>query len=155
MRSAEYLNLIMKVLKLFFVSLFLTTTVYASYAPEIDTPIDDTIAVTPQNPLQSTKLSENDISMLLLKYAQGESISELVLLKKIIWCESMFNTLAKNESDIEMSYGLVQINIKAHTHISYEQATDPDFAIKFLLEKNRGGKTPRMWVTCYKKATQQ
>lgn len=103
-------------------------------------------------PQEGTLLSENDISKLLIKYSQGESIKELTLLKKIIWCESKFNTLAKNESPIEMSYGLVQINIKAHTNISYEQAINPDFAVQFLLENYRKGNGPQMWVTCYKYA---
>ena len=68
----------------------------------------------------------------------------------IIECESSFNPLAKNITSKESSYGLVQINLKAHKHITIEQATNPDFAIEFLA-KNLAEKRGKMWYTCFKK----
>lgn len=155
----------MKVIKLLLACILFSTTAYASYAPEplniinsqnMDLMVSKSILEhqTRANlPMQAPRLSENDISGLLVKYSQSESISDLSLLKKIMWCESRFNPTAKNESEIEMSYGLVQINIKAHTNITYEQAIDPDFAVQFLLENYRKGKAPSMWFNCYRQAT--
>jgi hypothetical protein len=48
--------------------------------------------------------------------------------------------------DYEQSYGLVQIHLPAHPHITKEQATDPEFAIDFLARNVAKGKA-NMW-TC-------
>ena len=48
--------------------------------------------------------------------------------------------------DREQSYGLVQIHLPAHPHISKEQAKDPEFAIEFLAKNVAKGKQG-MW-TC-------
>ena len=66
---------------------------------------------------------------------------------KIISCESSFNPNNHTESSRENSWGLVQINLKAHPEITKEEAVDPDFALTYLaknLSEGRGG----MW-TCY------
>lgn len=50
--------------------------------------------------------------------------------------------------ELEQSFGLVQIHLPAHTHVSKEQATNPFYAADFLarnLAVGRGG----MW-TCAK-----
>ena len=66
---------------------------------------------------------------------------------KIISCESSFNPNNHTESSRENSWGLVQINLKAHPEITKEEAVDPDFALTYLaknLAAGRGG----MW-TCF------
>jgi hypothetical protein len=47
----------------------------------------------------------------------------------------------------EQSYGLVQIHLPAHPHISKEQATDPEFAVDFLAKNIAAGRAS-MW-SCY------
>lgn len=47
----------------------------------------------------------------------------------------------------ENSHGLAQINLTIHSDITYEQATDPDYAIEFLARNLSEGRT-WMWA-CY------
>jgi len=64
----------------------------------------------------------------------------------VIACESSFNETALGDGGY--SLGLVQIHAKYHPQVTYEQATDPEFAIDFLAEKlskNQG----YLW-TCYR-----
>lgn len=48
--------------------------------------------------------------------------------------------------DREQSYGLAQIHLPAHPHITKEQAIDPEFAVEFLAKNLANGKAG-MW-TC-------
>ena len=48
----------------------------------------------------------------------------------------------------EQSFGLAQIHLPAHPHVSYEEATDPDFALEFMA-KNMAEGQASMW-TCWK-----
>lgn len=50
----------------------------------------------------------------------------------------------------EKSFGLVQLHLTAHPEISYEQATDPDFAIDFLARNLKEGNY-WMWTNCSKR----
>lgn len=87
-----------------------------------------------------------DPKNLVEKYAIEYKVSQ-ELMEKIIQCESNWKVDAVNSSPKEYSVGISQINLKAHPHISEEQAKDPEFAIKFLasnLAQNKG----KMW-TCY------
>lgn len=64
----------------------------------------------------------------------------------VIKCESSWNPKAVGDGGY--SHGLVQIHSPSHPEISHEQATDPRFAIDYLvseLEKGNG----RQW-TCYR-----
>ena len=74
----------------------------------------------------------------------GVSVSRM---NKIIRCESGYNPQAHNPNG-ENSWGLVQINLKAHKNITIEQATDPDYAINYLA-KNLAEGRGSMW-TCNK-----
>lgn len=49
----------------------------------------------------------------------------------------------------EESYGLVQIHLPDHPHISKEQATNPEFAIEFMAQEFSKGRASK-W-TCYRK----
>lgn len=49
--------------------------------------------------------------------------------------------------DKEDSHGLVQIHLPAHRHVTYEQATNPEFAADFLARNLAVGRGS-MW-TCY------
>jgi soluble lytic murein transglycosylase-like protein len=65
----------------------------------------------------------------------------------IVKCESQFNPNARNLSEKEDSWSWVQINRKAHPHISVSQAKDLDFAIPFLA-KNWSEGRKWMWKNC-------
>jgi len=60
------------------------------------------------------------------------------LISAVIKQESGFNTNASNINDKETSYGLGQINLKAHPEITKEQATNPEFAIDFVANRLKG-----------------
>lgn len=68
----------------------------------------------------------------------------------IVKCESQFNPNARNYSEKEDSWSWVQINRKAHPHISVAQAKDLDFAIPFLA-KNWSEGRKWMWENCSRK----
>lgn len=92
------------------------------------------------------KVTRNDINLLVTMYAFIYSVDEIKM-HKMIHCESTHNPNAENINKWEESYGLVQINVKAHTSISKEEALNPDFAIRFLAENLSKGKG-KMW-SCY------
>ena len=92
--------------------------------------------------------------------AQNASISDLIAyygeiynvtpktLYNTIKCESSFSTTAHNHTWKENSYGLSQINLKAHPEIKKSQALDPDFSVQYMAKNISEGKG-KMW-TCYK-----
>jgi len=54
------------------------------------------------------------------------------------------------KGDRELSFGLAQIHLPAHKNITYEQATDADFSIKFIASEISQG---RGWQwSCYRTA---
>lgn len=89
--------------------------------------------------------------------AQNYGVSYYVM-EQIINCESGWNYKVASKhryhvgnvprgyavGDYEQSYGLVQIHLPAHPHVSYEQAVNPEFAIDFLARNLAAGKG-RMW----------
>lgn len=100
--------------------------------------------------INNAEASEKTPKELVIYYANKYQVSRETIMK-IITCESNFNPQAKNITSKESSYGLAQINLKVH-NITIEQATNPEFAIRFLaknLSKNRGN----MWFYCYRAAT--
>lgn len=74
-------------------------------------------------------------------------------MKTVINCESGWNTtiqsLHTNSGGQEQSFGLVQIHLPSHPSVTYEQATDPIFAIEFMARAYSEGKE-EMW-SCYRK----
>lgn len=84
-------------------------------------------------------------------------------MEAIIGCESQWSPTAQshhtysadnvpkgyNIGDREQSFGLVQIHLPAHTSVSYQEAIDPEFSVKFLAENLAAGR-PNMW-SCYSK----
>lgn len=65
---------------------------------------------------------------------------------KIAKCESGFNKDALNHTDREYSVGIFQINLKAHTYITEDQARNPFFNIGWAVDRMREGKWS--WWTC-------
>lgn len=80
----------------------------------------------------------------------------------IVNCESQYNVAIQSKhvytptnvprgykvGDREQSYGLVQIHLPAHTHVTKEQATNPIYAADFLARNLAVGRAS-MW-TCSK-----
>ena len=108
-----------------------------------------TVAMAPEGQ-KMTATTSNDINMLVTTYAFIYNVDE-VQMHKMIHCESTHNPKAVNINKWEESYGLVQINLKAHTNVSKEQALDPDFSVRFLARNLSEGKG-RMW-SCYKEVS--
>ena len=65
------------------------------------------------------------------------------------FCESSLNPNAINSTSREYSVGIAQINLKAHTNVTVEQAKDVYFSAEFMArEFSKGNKG--IW-TCYNK----
>ena len=101
-------------------------------------------------PLETTELEiqvkqtpREVLSMTAQKYGLSDK-----LLIDIATCESRLNPKPKpNITEHERSYGLVQINLLAHPHITIEQAEDMYFASEFLAKNIKAGRGS-MW-SCY------
>lgn len=69
----------------------------------------------------------------------------------IVRNESRYNNCAVGDAHITgketPSIGLVQINMKYNPSVSPEEAANPDFAIKYLINDLRAGKCQK-WATC-------
>ena len=63
----------------------------------------------------------------------------------IINCESGGKRSAHHLSPKEDSWGVVQINLKAHPNITKQQATDPNFSVDYLAKNIKRHKS---WWTC-------
>ena len=90
---------------------------------------------------ETPKTTQQLITFYALKYNVNKNI-----MRKVISCESNYKVDAIGDSG--KSFGLVQIHLPSHPHITKEQAFDPDFALNFLaknIAKNKG----KMW-TCYR-----
>lgn len=96
----------------------------------------------------SPVVTRNDINEIINRKAFVYGVNA-DLMRYIVNCESRYKIDAVNINSREESYGLVQINLLAHTHISIEEATTPEFAIDFLARHIENGKVSRMWITCY------
>lgn len=80
---------------------------------------------------------------------------------QVVACESGYNHMVQshhrytatnvpkgyNVGDREQSYGLVQIHLPAHPHVSHDEAIDPEFATEFLARNLAAGRGS-MW-SCY------
>ena len=67
----------------------------------------------------------------------------------VMMCESSLNPNAIANTPREYSVGISQINLKAHKHITVEQAKDIKFATEFMAKEMSKGNA-RIW-TCYTK----
>lgn len=124
---------------LFFVSFANAVTI--EYPVELSLPIARTV--------EPKTTSPSDISALITKYAIKYDVSES-LMHKLVSCESGYNPIIVNSNAREFSVGLSQINLKAHTNITREQAENPDFALDFMASNIKKGYAKTMWVTCSK-----
>ncbi len=87
-------------------------------------------------------------------YSKQYDVSRDVM-HTVIKCESLASTTVQSfhkdptgPNGREDSWGLVQIHLPFHPTVTREQATDPEFAIRFLA-KNLSQGQGKLW-TCYK-----
>ncbi len=85
------------------------------------------------------------LRQIIVKSAQVYGV-KAPLIGAIIACESSNNPLAHKLSKVEDSWGLSQINLKAHKDVTKEEAIDPDFAVDYLAKNIKAGHAS-MW-TC-------
>lgn len=109
-------------------------------------------------PAEKQYTTKDDYISLTEKYAEKYNVSATVM-KRVIDCEN--NTWnPKRQSEIinksgirEDSWGLVQIHLPSHSHITREEATDPEFSIEFMAIEFSKGRQSK-W-SCYKKIYNQ
>lgn len=66
----------------------------------------------------------------------------------IVRNESGYSNCAVGDAHVaKPSLGLAQINLHYNPAVTQEEAFDPDFAIKYLIEDLRGGRCSK-WTTC-------
>jgi soluble lytic murein transglycosylase-like protein len=121
-------------------NLFLVSTLTLAFIPQSTTSI---APEAPKIPLKQELTSSTTIIAYIKKEALKRNIEPQPIIETIK-CESSFNP--KAVGDAGMSRGLVQIHKPSHTHITDEQAFDPEFAIDFILDAWENGQQ-RMW-TC-------
>lgn len=123
----------MKVLKSLFISLAFISqiTVYASYAPAVEPKIAPRTCETVQE--------------CIMYYSEKYNVSAS-LMAKVIYCESSNNPNAVGDNGT--SFGLSQIHLPAHPHVTREQALDMHFAIEFMA-KAFANDDEWMW-SCYR-----
>ena len=106
------------------------------------------VYVAPEAPkIAYTESSREEWVKQRIQYFASKYGVPFVVMDNVVRCESQYNPNAINSTPKEYSVGLVQINLKAHTDITEDQAKDPDFALEFLAKhiKDR----PSMW-SCYR-----
>lgn len=105
----------------------------------------DSIVCEEEKPLQKdltsipheTQLTANLIKY-LHKYSEGKDVDPEIV-SRTIYCESMWYNIQSgyvNEAGIrEDSWGLAQIHLPSHPSISREEALDPYFSIRFIVDR--------------------
>ena len=148
----------MQYIKQILVSLFIINLIISfSFINETFAEAPSTEQVTVVSVKDSFTKEKDYYLYLVEKYADEYNVSATIM-TKVIDCE---NTTwdEKRQSDIinkngvrEDSWGLSQIHLPSHPHISKEQAQDAEFSIEFMAKEFANGKQTK-W-SCYKKLYQ-
>lgn len=133
MRTSACLSFPMKVLKSLFIGFAFISqiTVYASYAPSIEPKFAPRTCGTVQE--------------CIIYYSDKYNVSAS-LMAKVIYCESSNNPNAVGDNGT--SFGVSQIHLPAHPHVTKEQAKDIPFAVEFMAKAFANG-DEWMW-SCYR-----
>ena len=123
----------------------------AANAPVVPTP-----SISQNLPHSGMSAQEYELRMKVREIAKFEGI-EAKEIENIIECETGGTWDTKIQSNYlkgtprrELSFGLAQIHVSAHKGITREMASDPDFAIRFLVYHWKQGHRS-MWLNCSKK----
>lgn len=79
---------------------------------------------------------------LITLYSNKYGVSSYQI-RRTIECESHFNNIQSNvvkNGVREESYGVAQIHLPSHPHITKEQALDISFAIEFMAQELKNGR---------------
>lgn len=102
-----------------------------TYSYALPTPLDVTLESLPH---ESAETEANIRYLFMRAYAAGKDPVPMV---KTIYCESQWYNIQSGvitNGAQEESYGLAQIHLPSHPHITKEQALTPEFAIDFMVE---------------------
>lgn len=146
---------------------FILATPVKSQAPSetevYNEPVKTVEAIKVELPIEPVK-AVSDFPALIEKYAQEFQVSralitELIILENGKWDETLqsYHRYATDRpewgvkaGDRERSFGLAQIHLPSHPNITYEQATDGDFSIRFIAKAISEGRGSQ-W-SCYRTA---
>lgn len=84
-----------------------------------------------------------------LWYKSAHEGVDITTVLAIVRCESGFNINAEHHSLKEDSYGIFQINLKAHSEITKEQALNPLWSARWAFDQMAQGKF-YLW-SCFSK----
>ena len=103
--------------------------------------------------IRITMYSKDELVKKVYQYAETYKVNPKTIVAVIScenreWDKDLQSRIINKKGEREKSYGLSQIHLPSHPHISLEQATSPDFAIEFLAKNLSKGKG-NMW-TCYR-----
>ena len=96
--------------------------------------------------VEKTEWTVQEVKDLVDYYADKHGLSRQVL-HKVVNCESSYNYKAVGDGG--KSFGLSQIHKPSHPTITYEESTNPNFALDFMASNISKGKG-KMW-TCWRK----
>ena len=99
----------------------------------------------PPEPVK-TEWTVEEVKSMVDYYADKYGVSRQ-LMQKVVNCESSYNYKAVGDGG--KSFGLSQIHKPSHPTITYEESTNPDFALDFMASNISKGKG-NMW-TCWRK----
>lgn len=103
-------------------------------------------AEAPTEPVvEKTSWTVEEVKSMVDYYADKYGVSRQ-LMQKVVNCESSYNYKAVGDGG--KSFGLSQIHKPSHPSITYEESTNPDFALDFMASNISKGKG-NMW-TCWK-----
>lgn len=113
----------------------------------------------PENPLIlqeeiKPKSNEEIVEELVEKYATKYGVSK-ERMWRTIRCENseldfdLQSRIINSKGIREQSYGISQIHLPSNPSVSYEEATNPEFAVEFMAKNFAAGRAS-MW-SCYRK----
>jgi hypothetical protein len=111
-------------------------TIQADEDPSLRMPSEekaDTITEQQSAPKAPGGKEEYKSKLTAIATTKGLSEAKIREIENVIACESTWNTNAVG--DYGTSFGLVQIHLPAHPHITSEQAMDPKFALNFIVDE--------------------
>jgi len=101
-------------------------------------------------PEPEVDLASMSVADRIRRVAKQEGYQYPEKLVRLAKCESGLNPHAKLVNRRERSYGVFQINLKAHRHITRAQATDVEWATRWSIERIRM-QGFRDWKICSRK----
>jgi len=105
------------------------------------------IAKEVKNPKTADNIKpELSVKEQIVKIAEAENFKYTDYLLRLLYCESRFDTKARNTNNrLGVDKGVAQINSYWHPTVKEEQADDLEFSVKFTMDKINAG-YQRLWM---------